>query len=81
MGEIMKLCKSYRSTCEITEFAQQIRTNTELEPVARHGKKPQVLQFDNEKEELSAIKKFNSYSSGIRLQITWNCLQNRNASL
>ena len=56
MGEIMKLCKSYRSTCEITEFAQQIRTNTELEPVARHGKKPQVLQFDNEKEELSAIK-------------------------
>ena len=57
MGEIMKLCKSYRSTCEITEFAQQIRTNTELEPVARHGKKPQVLQFNNEKEELSAIKK------------------------
>lgn len=56
MGEIMKLCKSYRSTCEITEFAQQIRTNTELEPVARHGKKPQVLQFDNEKEELSAIE-------------------------
>ena len=56
MGEIMKLCKSYRSTCEITEFAQQIRTNTELEPVARHGKKPQVLQFNNEKEELSAIK-------------------------
>jgi len=55
-GEVMKLCKSYRSTCEITDFAQQIRTNTDLEPVARHGKKPQVLQFDNEKEELSAIK-------------------------
>ena len=56
-GEVMKLCKSYRSTYEITDFAQKIRTNTDLEPVARHGKKPQILQFNNEKEELSAIKK------------------------
>ena len=55
-GEVMKLCKSYRSTCEITDFAQKIRTNTDLEPVARHGEKPKVLQFNNEKEELSAIK-------------------------
>ena len=55
-GEVMKLCKSYRSTCEITDFAQQIRTNTDLEPVARHGEKLRILQFDNEKEELSAIK-------------------------
>ena len=55
-GEVMKLCKSYRSTCEITDFAQKIRINTDLEPVARHGEKPKVLQFNNEKEELSAIK-------------------------
>ena len=55
-GEVMKLCKSYRSTCEITDFAQQIRTNTDLEPVARHGEKPRVLQYNNEKEELSSIK-------------------------
>ena len=55
-GEVMKLCKSYRSTCEITDFAQKIRINTDLEPVARHGEKPKVLQFNNEKEELSANK-------------------------
>jgi len=28
MGEVMKLCKSYRSTFEITDFAQKIQTNT-----------------------------------------------------
>ena len=55
-GEVMKLCKSYRSTCEITDFAQKIRTNPDLEPVARHGEKPRVLQYNNEKEELSSIK-------------------------
>lgn len=54
-GEIMKLCKSYRSTCEITDFAQKIRTNTDLEPVARHGEKPQVIHYKNEEEELSGI--------------------------
>ena len=36
-SEIMKLCKSYRSTFEITDFAQKIHPNAELEPVARHG--------------------------------------------
>ena len=55
-GEVMKLCKSYRSTCEITDFAQRIRANTDLEPVARHGEKPRVLRYNNEKEELSSIK-------------------------
>lgn len=54
-GEVMKLCKSYRSTYEITEFAQSIRANEELEPVARHGGKPQILKFKNAKEELSGI--------------------------
>ena len=54
-GEVMKLCKSYRSTYEITDFAQKIRTNTDLEPVARHGEKPQVIHYKNEKEELSGM--------------------------
>ena len=55
-GEVMKLCKSYRSTCEITDFAQKIRKNADLEPVARHGEKPRVLRYSNEKEELASIK-------------------------
>lgn len=54
-GEIMKLCKSYRSTYEITNFAQKIRPSADLEPIARHGEKPQILQYKNEQEELSGI--------------------------
>ncbi|NDV64890.1 UvrD-helicase domain-containing protein [Bacteroides sp. 224] len=56
-GEVMKLCKSYRSTYEITEFAQNIRKNEDLEPIARHGEKPQVLKCKNEEEEIAAIVK------------------------
>lgn len=54
-GEVMKLCKSYRSTFEITEFAQKILTNDELEPVARHGERPAVLCFRNAEEEITGI--------------------------
>lgn len=54
-SEIMKLCKSYRSTFEITDFAQKIHPNAELESVARHGEKPQILQFGSAVEELSGI--------------------------
>ena len=54
-SEIMKLCKSYRSTFEITDFAQKIHPNAELEPAARHGEKPQILQFGSAVEELSGI--------------------------
>ncbi len=54
-GEIMKLCKSYRSTYEITEFAQKIRANEDLEAVARHGEKPQILSFKNRQAEIEGI--------------------------
>lgn len=54
-GEVMKLCKSYRSTYEITEFAQKIRTNEELEPVARHGGQPVMLEYKDATEEVAGI--------------------------
>lgn len=54
-GDVMKLCKSYRSTFEITNFAQKIRKNNELEPIARHGEQPQILKFKNDDEEVSCI--------------------------
>lgn len=54
-GEVMKLCKSYRSTYEITDFAQKIRTNDEFEPVARHGEHPQILKFKSMEEEVFGI--------------------------
>ena len=54
-SRVMRLCKSYRSTFEITEFAQRIRRNDDLEPVARHGEEPQVLGFASDDEEIAAI--------------------------
>jgi DNA helicase-2/ATP-dependent DNA helicase PcrA len=54
-SRVMKLCKSYRSTFEITDFAQRIRPNDELEPIARHGEKPAVLRFGNADEEVRGI--------------------------
>lgn len=50
-GEVMKLCKSYRSTFEITSLAQKIQTNNELEPIMRHGEQPEILPFKNAEEE------------------------------
>lgn len=54
-GEVMKLCKSYRSTFEITCFAQKISVSEDLEPVARHGEEPQVLRFRDAEDEIAGI--------------------------
>jgi len=71
-GEVMKLCKSYRSTYEITDFAQRIRCNKELVPVARHGECPQVIRFVNVEDEkcglvdlVAAFRKSGNKSLGI----------------
>ena len=53
--EVMKLCKSYRSTYEITAFAQKICENRELEPVERHGDKPQITRYENEEKEFAGL--------------------------
>lgn len=54
-GEVIKLCKSYRSTCEITGFARSVMGNRDLEPVARHGERPRILKFANRKDEICGI--------------------------
>ena len=54
-GEIMKLCKSYRSTFEITSLAQKVQPNNELEPIMRHGEQPKILQFQNTEEEVLGL--------------------------
>lgn len=54
-GEVMKLCKSYRSTFEITALAQNIRCNEDLEPIERHGEMPGILKYCNPEEEISGI--------------------------
>lgn len=55
-SEVMKLCKSYRSTYEITEFAQRIAKNEELEPIERHGEEPAVALLPTEKKEIEWIE-------------------------
>jgi DNA helicase-2/ATP-dependent DNA helicase PcrA len=42
-ADCLELCKSYRSTAEITEFAQHISRNDKLVPIERHGLPPQVV--------------------------------------
>jgi len=54
-GEIMRLNKSYRSTTEITAFAQTIRPNGEAEVIERHGQPPRIYRCKGTAEEYSRI--------------------------
>ncbi len=53
----VRLLKSYRSTFEITNFAQNISRNDELIPVERHGEEPVVKGFTKKEAEIEEIKK------------------------
>ncbi len=54
-GEIMRLCKSYRSTCEITRFAQRIRPDGETQAIERHGEVPVIAEYELPDDEKNAI--------------------------
>ncbi len=54
-ADLMQLTKSYRSTYEITRFAQFILPNEDLEMIERHGENPVVSRFKNYDEEFKAI--------------------------
>lgn len=54
-GEIIRLNRSYRSTTEITAFAQTIRPNTEAEVMERHGEPPRIYQCKGTAEEYARI--------------------------
>ncbi|MEW1982503.1 3'-5' exonuclease [Citricoccus sp. NPDC079358] len=51
----LELTKSYRSTTEITEFAQHIRRNDKLVPIDRPGTPPQVLACQDAQDETDRI--------------------------
>ena len=55
-ADVVKLVRSYRSTLEITQLAQHISVNPELIPMERHGEVPQILEFNSNLEEATAIK-------------------------
>ncbi|QNE41763.1 AAA family ATPase [Hymenobacter sp. NBH84] len=55
-AEVMKLHRSYRSTLEITAFAQRITPNPDIIPLERHGPEPQLIRCNSHSEELAAIQ-------------------------
>lgn len=56
-GDVVKLLRSYRSTWEITAFAQKISPNADIIPMERHGDEPDVIGFASNREEAEHIKK------------------------
>jgi DNA helicase-2/ATP-dependent DNA helicase PcrA len=54
-AEVVKLCKSYRSSYEITLFAQGISPDADLIPIERHGEAPLVLAFESPQVERAYI--------------------------
>lgn len=55
-SEFVRLNKSYRSTCEIMNFAKQIQNTPELEAVKRRGELPVVIHCARRQEVLRKIK-------------------------
>ncbi|MBD1401756.1 HelD family protein [Pelovirga terrestris] len=55
---LMTLTKSYRSTLQIMEFAQQICFNPQLIPMKRHGDVPTVHRLGSAKEEITWLKTY-----------------------
>ncbi len=54
----VKLTKSYRSSFEITQFAQAISPDPELVAMERHGERPQVVRCGSHGEEMARIRQF-----------------------
>ncbi|MEN6391144.1 MAG: UvrD-helicase domain-containing protein [Syntrophomonas sp.] len=52
----MELCKSYRSTIEITRFASKIQESKNLIPVERHGDEPNITFCDHESRQIVKIQ-------------------------
>ncbi len=55
-GDVVKLLRSYRSTWEITAFAQRVSRNADIIPMERHGQEPEVVGFKTNREEAAHIK-------------------------
>jgi DNA helicase II / ATP-dependent DNA helicase PcrA len=55
-ADCVELCKSYRSTFEITNFAQKIQKNKKLIPIERHGEDPKISRCTGKEDEFSKVK-------------------------
>lgn len=70
--QFVHLNKSYRSTCEIMELAQQVKKDAYIEPTLRHGDVPEKLTLPSHKQmihyiqdRIEAFKKGTSGTLGI----------------
>lgn len=54
-ADCLELNKSYRSTAEITAFAQNISYNSKIIPIDRHGSEPEVIACTDLNEETKRI--------------------------
>lgn len=54
-ADCVKLCKSYRSSYEITEFTQKILPNDELVAIERRGEAPRLLSCQDTTDEIAKI--------------------------
>lgn len=55
-ADVVRLYRSYRSTVEITAFAQRISPNPHIIPLERHGPEPTVARYPGPAEERAAIQ-------------------------
>ncbi|GAB2467093.1 helicase [Hymenobacter qilianensis] len=55
-ADVVKLYRSYRSTVEITTFAQRITSNPHIIPLERHGPEPVVVRCGSPAEEWQTIQ-------------------------
>ncbi len=55
-ADTVRMVMSYRSTAEITAFAQKIRYNPELKIIDRHGEQPVIHYCKSDDDETAKIK-------------------------
>jgi DNA helicase-2/ATP-dependent DNA helicase PcrA len=56
-GDVVKLFRSYRSTVEITLFAQGIKHNPGIITIERHGAEPVVSGFTESSQEVAEVQR------------------------
>jgi DNA helicase II / ATP-dependent DNA helicase PcrA len=56
-ADCLTMLKSYRSTMEISRFAQKIRFNRGLEVIERYGEEPSIRKCKNAADEIQEIRK------------------------
>ena len=55
-ADCVKLCKSYRSSYEITRFAQAISPDADLVAIERHGDEPLLMACQDRHDEVNRIR-------------------------